>query len=457
MERISNTNELNNLWKKVLEVTSEKVNERRVYDAFFKDTYIFSVDSNKMVISCPNSLSSTLISQKYSVMLSDIVTSISGTNYEMIFETEEALLDKNKTETKVEKTPFFPNNYLESLYTFDNFVIGPTNREAQSAALIVASNPGDFYNPLFIYSQSGLGKTHLLNAIGNYIREKLPLKKILFCSSQDFVDEYIKYVSGEKKEDDLKVFILGFDVFLVDDIQLLQNKTKTEEFFFAVFESFIRQGKQIVITCDRLPSELSGLSDRLVTRFLRGLTVEIQKPTTDLCLEILRKKIDNSTYNVKAFDDDVLYFIADSFKDSIRSLEGALNRLVFYCTINHLDHIDIDVTQDALSTLIDTKTNKNKISIQRILNVVATYYGINSSQITGKIKTKDIVFARQIAIYLIRTMLDTPYTKIGEVFGNRDHATIMYSYNKVEGMLKKDKEIPGVINKLKTKISSNKS
>lgn len=289
---LSSVSEVNLLWKRILEKIRVTLNEDRVYDAFFKDTYIFKIDNDKMIISCANTLSVNILQTKYNDTLLDIVNNVSGTNFKLVYDIEENLKkEEGKNKDLIKKPRFFENNYLEPTYNFDNYVVGSTNQEAYTAALYIASAPGTDYNPLFIYSQSGLGKTHLLNAIGNYIKERTPIKKILFCSSQEFIDEYIKYVNGEKTEDNLKDYILSFDILLIDDIQMLQNKTKTEEFFFSVFESLVKANKQIVLTCDRLPNELNGLDNRLVTRFLRGLTISIQTPTPELCEEILKKKL----------------------------------------------------------------------------------------------------------------------------------------------------------------------
>ncbi len=451
---LSSVSEVNMLRKRILEKVKATLNEDRVYDAFLKDTYIFKIDNDKMIISCANSLSTKILEDKYNDMLLDIVNNVSGTNFKLVYGLEEDLKkQENKNKDLIKKPRFFENNYLEPAYNFDNYVVGSTNQEAFTAALYITSAPGTDYNPLFIYSQSGLGKTHLLNAIGNYIKERTPIKKILFCSSQEFIDEYIKYVNGEKTEDNLKDYILSFDILLIDDIQMLQNKTKTEEFFFSVFESLVKTNKQIVLTCDRLPNELNGLDNRLVTRFLRGLTISIQTPTAELCEEILKKKIVNSGLSIENFDEEVIKFVAFNFKNSIRNLEGALNRLIFYSSINHVSHIDMDITNDALSSLIDTKKNKSKISEQKILNAVSSYYSVSVPQITGKLKTSQVATARHVAIYLIRTMLDVSFVRIGELFSNRDHATIMYSVNKIEKMLKTDDKMLTVINKLKKQLS----
>ena len=443
---------LEKTWQRVLDSAKEELKDPRLFDAFFKDTYIYKVEGDKLIISCANSLSANLLKLKYVDFLKDIVYRETQTNFDLEFDLDSDLKDPDDNTKIVKKPTFFPNNFLEPNYTFDNYVIGPSNSEAAKASLIVAATPGKLYNPLFMYSQSGLGKTHLLNAIGNYCKEKDPLTRVLYCSSQEFIDEYIKYVSGDKNEDNLKEFILSFDILLVDDVQMLQDKTKTEEFFFSIFETLIRQNKQIVLTCDRLPEELNGLDRRLVTRFLKGLTISIQPPSVELCEDILKMKIENIGLKKETIDEDVIHFIASKFKSSIRNLEGALNRLIFYSSINHCEQITMDVAEDALSALIDTKRSKTKVSSSKILNAVSSYYSISVSQLTGKIKTAQIVNARHIAIYLIRQMLDMPLKQIGEIFSNRDHTTIMHSINKVEKMLKTNKDLNIVINNLKKQI-----
>ena len=450
--------EINMLWKKVLKVVSEQLGDKRAFDAFFKDTYIYSLEDDRIVIGCDSSLSTSVLENRYKDLISEALLTTKNQVFKISFLSQDQITDSKENfsfQNNVKKVPFFKNNRLDPHYNFENYVVGVSNKEATQASLIVAKNCGTLYNPLFIYSQSGLGKTHLLNAIGNYIKENNPNLKVLFCSSQEFIDEYIKYVSGDKSDENLKDFITSFDALLIDDIQMLQDKSKTEEFFFSIFEIMIKRNKQIVLTCDRLPNELNGLDKRLVTRFLKGLTVSIQQPSTELCENILKKKIESTELSKIKIDDEVISFIASKFKNSIRDLEGALIRLNFYTTINQTKHIDMSFAQEALSTLIDTKPKRNKISIQKILNVVSSYYSITVSQLIGKNKTAKIVNARHVAIYLIRSELDVPFKQIGEQFSNRDHATIIYSVNKVEELLKTDKQMSIVINDLKKQIRSS--
>ncbi len=453
-----NTNTLSEtttLWNRVLNVLSDKINDSRIFDAFFKDTYIYSINSKEMIVACNSSLTCTILHDKYKEMVDKTVDDLTGTDFEITFANSADLKNQKPSEIIQQSKPkFMQNCELSPNYTFDNFVVGPSNKEASQASLIVASNPGQLYNPLFIYSQSGLGKTHLLNAIGNYIKEQRPASKILFCSSQTFFEEYQQSIHNQSDSDAFREYIKSFDVLLVDDIQFFQNKKSTEEFFFNIFEHIKANKKQLVLTSDRSPSELRELDPRLQTRFASGLQISILKPTTEMCEDILKKKIEATGLSLSMFDNEVLFLLADKFKNSIRDLEGALNRLLFYANMNHADHIDLAIAIEALQSLIDVGNSKSKVSIQKILNVVASYYNLSVSQITGKIKTGQIVNARHISIYLIRNILDIPLKQIGEAFSNRDHTTIMHSLDKVEQMLKTDRQTKVVIDELKKRIET---
>lgn len=453
-----NTNtlsEITALWKRVLDALSQKINDSRIFNAFFKDTYIYSINSKEIIVACNSSLTATILHDKYKDLVDKTVYELTGTDFDVTFINEEDLKSKDIDKIISQNKPkFLQNCELSPNYTFDNFVVGPSNKEASQASLIVASNLGQLYNPLFLYSQSGLGKTHLLNAIGNYIREQNPTTKILYCSSQTLFEEYQQSIHNQADSEAFREYIKSFDILLVDDIQFFQNKKSTEEFFFNVFEHMRNNKKQLVLTSDRSPSELRELDPRLQTRFASGLQISILKPTTDMCKDILKKKIEATGLSLSMFSDDVIYLLADKFKNSIRDLEGALNRLLFYANMNHADYIDLEIAIDALQSLIDIGDSKSKVSVQKILNVTASYYNLSVSQITGKIKTSQIVNARHIAIYLIRNLLDISLKQIGETFSNRDHTTIMHSINKVEEMLKTNNQTKVAIDELKKRISS---
>lgn len=442
------------LWNNILALVS-KENEKTIYDAFFRNTSIYKVDGSKIFILCESKLAKEILRDRFANYLSQKINQATSSNYTPIFVTQDDLKDKQKfVDSSTEEPSYFKNSIIDPNYTFDNFVVGPSNSEAQKAALYTATAPGGIYQTLFIYGGSGLGKTHLLSAIGNYIKNTTPEKKVLYFSSQDFLNEYLDFVSGDTRREQLYKFLKSFDILLIDDIQMLKDKKKTQEFFFNIYEDFRQNHKQICFTSDRLPGELEGIDQRILTRFTSGLSVSITKPDTDTCVQILKTKIVASGSDLSTYDEDVLFFMADKFKDSVRSLEGALIRLNFYASINKAEHIDLKLCMEALQSMVDVSDAKSKVTEQKILNAVSSYYSLSVSQITGKIKSGNIVNARHVAIYLFRDLLNLPLKKIGAVFSGRDHTTIMHSVEKIDKMLKTDVQTQTAIKELKKRISS---
>ena len=450
---INTLNDMSVLWQKVLHELSKEI-DKTICDSFLNESYIHSIEGDKILVSCNSNLAATILSQQYSDLVNEVVNNITGTNFKVIFINHEELKDNSISEIESRNNRvFFKGCSIDPSFTFDNFVTGPSNKEATQASLFVASAPGKCYNPLFIYGGSGLGKTHLLNAISNFLKERNPSLKILYVTAQDFFYQYVDYVKGQDKNEELSKYIKDHDILLVDDIQMLRGKDKTLEFFFNIFQHFIQNKKQIILTSDKTPNELSGVDARLVSRFMDGLTVQINKPTQEMCENILKKKIVGANLSVDDFDNDVISFMAQKFTSSVRELNGALNRIIFIKNIRHTTRVDLDLAYEALGDLISVKDVQNTINEQKILNCVALYYNLSVSQITGKLKTGQIVIARHIAIYLIRNMLDVSLNKIGQIFSNRDHTTIMHSISAVDKMLKTDPETKNVIDALKAKIS----
>ena len=442
------------LWNNILALVS-KENDKTIFDAFFRNTSIYKVDGSKIFILCESKLGKEILRDRFANYLSQKINQATSSNYTPIFVTQDDLKDKQKfVDSSTEEPSYFKNSIIDPNYTFDNFVVGPSNSEAQKAALYTATAPGGIYQTLFIYGGSGLGKTHLLSAIGNYIKNTLPEKKVLYFSSQDFLNEYLDFVSGDTRREQLYKFLKSFDVLLIDDIQMLKDKKKTQEFFFNIYEDFRQNHKQICFTSDRLPGELEGIDQRILTRFTSGLSVSITKPDTETCVQILKTKIVASGSDLSTYDDDVLFFMADKFKDSVRSLEGALIRLNFYASINKAEHIDLKLCTEALQSMVDVSDANSKVTEQKILNAVSSYYSLSVSQITGKIKSGNIVNARHVAIYLFRDLLNLPLKKIGAVFSGRDHTTIMHSVEKIDKTLKTDVQTQTAIAELKKRISS---
>ncbi len=451
---ISSISELTRLWDQVLKRIEEQLNEKQLFDSFFAGSYIDDVNGNTITVVTSTVLAASLLKTKYYDVIKDIVNNITESNYELNFITADQITKEKENQPVIKKQNYFPDAVINKNLTFDNFVVGNFNREASQAALLIASKPGKMFNPLFIHSQSGLGKTHLLHAIGNYIiKEGNPHAKILYITAQGLVEEYIKYVRGEKEDQSLQEYVKAFDVLLLDDVQFLADKVKTEETFFYIYNYMINNGKQVVITSDRHPNELKNLEERLVTRFNQGLVVKIDDPDQNTCVEILRKKIVANGLDLDNFDDNVLYFFADKFSKNVRELEGALNRLVFYTvSIKQSSRITMDIAAEAVQSLVGGKEKVAQLNEQKIINVVADYYNLTSSQLTGKIRTGQIALARHIAMYLIRNTLDVSLKKIGDMFGGKDHTTVMSAITKVDKELKTSEELKTAIAELQKRL-----
>ena len=365
-----------------------------------------------------------------------------------------------------EKKSSVPKNYFKSDFlsrkidpnqTFADFVVGRSNAQAQVAAMTCASNLGVIFNPLFIYGNPGLGKTHLLNAIGNQVKSLYPEKKIGFVSGLEFVDN-VKKASQENRFDELKEVFQDLDLLLIDDIQNIAGKDKTNELFFTIYNELINNKKQICVTSDRTPSEIRGLSDRIISRFNQGLNVNIEAPEYETSINILKMKIANYPgYNkssIDDIDDDVFSYLATNFSQDVRSLEGAVNRLLFYSAmfpnLEEGNRITLKLAVEAFKDQI--KAGKNELAISTVRKAVCDYYNLTKQQITSANRTKSISNARQIAMYLCRKLLDATYDDIGQEFGGRDHSTVMSSIASVEKKIKTDPLYLKAINEIESRI-----
>ena len=453
---LGSISEITQLWGRVLKKVEIKLNEKQLFDSFFANSYIYEIRDSVLVIVVNSKVAATLLETRYKSLLQEAVYEVTESNFSFEFVLQSDV--SNDSYIPVQQAPkanvYFKDSVINKDLTFDNFVVGDFNREASQAALFVASNPGKMFNPLFIYSHSGLGKTHLLHAIGNYVMNvSKPGSKVLYINSNDFIEEYVKYVKGDRSLESLKDFIVSHDVLLFDDIQTLSDKIKTQEFFFIIFSKMKDLNKHIVITSDKQPTEIKDLEERLITRFSQGLTVEIKEPDQNTCVEILKQKIEARNLNIENFDPSVLYFFSEKFSSNVRELEGALNRLIFYViNMKQTTHITMDVAAEAIQNLIGGKSIATQLNEQKIINTVADYYNLTPTQLTGKVRTGQIVLARHVAIYLIRTMLDVPLKKIGQTFGGKDHTTIASAIEKVDKMLKTDEKLVEALDQIKKKL-----
>ena len=458
---LNSVSEVAQLWDKVLKRVEAQMGDKHLFDVLFSNSFIYDIHGVKVVVVINTQLAITLIRTKYNEIVLDALTEETGENFEIEYLLKEDVdklnVQPGYTQAPEKKKQFFQNSIIKNDLTFDNFVVGDFNREAAQASLVIASNPGKMYNPLFMYSNSGLGKTHLMFAIANYVlKEKNPNAKILYMTGSDFVEEYVKFVTAEKDSETLKDFIASHDMLLFDDVQLLAGRVKTCEMFFVIYNYMVDHGKQVVFTSDRQPNELKDIDDRLLSRFMQGLVVKIDEPDQDTCVKILRKKIEESGLDINNFDENVLYFYADKFSKNVRELESALNRLIFTVTfMKKTDKITMDVAVDAVSSLVGGKQLVTQISEQKIINVVADYYNLAPSQLTGKIRTGQIALARHIAMYLIRNMVeDVSLKKIGDMFGGKDHTTVMNGISKVDKGLKTDETLREAVDTIKKRLQA---
>ena len=446
-----NLSKLSAIWEQVLQIVKDQLQDNKIYDTFFQNSKLYKVDGDTAYVSVKTKFAKELLGERYLSLIERALEETTNYNYscKITMENEIVMPIQEENITEVDHVNYESN--LNSNYTFENFVVGPSNQEAQSAALTTALEPGRFYNPLFIYGKSGIGKTHLLHAIGNYIVEKDHNKHVYYVSSAEFLDNYVNAIRASQI-DEFKESFKQNDVLLIDDIQFLSGKDKITETFFHIFNHLVTRHKQIVITSDRAPQELKKLEERLVSRFASGLSVQIQAPEYETSLEILKKKIEDQTISNKMIKEDVLSYIALKYSKDIRQLEGALNRLMFYAESfkKQSKIIDLSIAQEALRGLVVTPVQQtDTLTVEKIKMTVADYYKLSTSQLSSSVRVSNISNARHIAMYLCRTLLDTPFIKIGDEFGGRDHSTVINACEKVEKLLKTDPNFKQAVEDIK--------
>ncbi len=452
------------LWNNFLSQMKEELNSVS-YETWFAETQLYELKDGKAKIIVPMSIHKKHLRENYNDLIIEKLNKVTGTNFEVEFFLKEELNEEEILETKEKEkqepsevgVPHYDYSHtnLNPNYTFDSFIVGSSNKFAHAAALSVAENPGKMYNPLFIYGNSGLGKTHLMHAIGNYIHENTN-KKILYVTSDQFIQDFI----GINKKDEngtnfnyvefFKNKYRNVDVLIIDDIQFLGGATQTQQEFFHTFNTLYSDSKQIIISSDRSPDDLKLLEDRLRTRFCWGLTVDIYPPDFDLRMAILKKKIIAGAFE-KEIPEEVIEYIASNMGSDVRQLEGAATRLVAYSTIMGGAKIDVDLAIEALKDYIN-KGVSDKNDIHRIQKIVSEYFQISVEDIKSKKRSSNIAFPRQIAMYLCRKLTNESFPKIGTEFGGKDHSTVMHSVEKIEKEVENNKELSNIIEKLKKDI-----
>lgn len=444
--------DLSSLWQAVLDKLELTVSNVSFVMWFRPLKVVDFVDNKKLVISANSISAKNQILRNYFDKLSKAVSDIFGENIEIEVldqneEIEYVKVNGEKTKEKeieVTKNPFNPK------YTFDNFVVGKSNQFVYAAARAVAEHPGEKFNPLFIYGGVGLGKTHLLHAIGNYIKEFNPNLNVLYVTCEQFANDYIESLGSmsttkSKAVLEFRTKYRNLDVLMVDDIQFISKKTSTQEEFFHTFNELYQNNKQIIITSDRPPKDIETLADRLRSRFTCGLIQDIQSPDLETRIAILRKKCQLEKYVI---DDDVIDLIAEKINTNIREIEGMLSKVYFLATLSNKHSATMEEALEAFNGQIEEDKNEG-LSPDDIIDTVCKYFDITRQDIVGKKKSKDVVEPRMIAIYLINEILEIPLVSIGKIFGGRDHTTIMHSRDKISDELKTSHKIKSFVSEIK--------
>ena len=449
--------DLKKLWENTLNIIKGEMSEVS-FNTWIKSCEPISISSNTIKISVPNVFTQDILEKRYKDLVINSIYSACSKQYDVEFLTESEIQeansdkpsDSNEQSDKDSMSITVSDEMSSTLnpkYTFDSFVIGNSNRFAHAASLAVAESPAKAYNPLFIYGGVGLGKTHLMHAIGHYILQGNPNAKVVYVSSEKFTNELINSIKDDKNEE-FRTKYRSVDVLLIDDIQFIAGKERTQEEFFHTFNTLHDANKQILLSSDRPPKEIPTLEDRLRSRFEWGLIADIQAPDFETRMAILKKKADVEKLNVP---NEVMVYIATKIKSNIRELEGALIRIVAYSSLTNRE-ITVDLATEALKDIISNKQNKN-ITIDLIQDVIAAYFNLRVEDLKSQRRTRNIAYPRQIAMYLSRKLTDMSLPKIGEEFGGRDHTTVIHAYEKISEGLKSDESLQRTIDDITKKIT----
>ena len=443
--------ELKGLWEKTLNIIKSEMSEVS-FNTWIKSCEPISISSNTIKISVPNSFTQDILEKRYKDLVINSIEAACSKLYKIEFVIASELQDveespENNRDTMSVTVNDEMSSTLNPKYTFDSFVIGNSNRFAHAASLAVAESPAKAYNPLFIYGGVGLGKTHLMHAIGHYILQNNSNAKVVYVSSEKFTNELINAIKDDKNEEFRNKY-RNVDVLLIDDIQFIAGKERTQEEFFHTFNTLHEANKQIILSSDRPPKEIPTLEDRLRSRFEWGLIADIQAPDFETRMAILKKKADVEKLDVP---NEVMVYIATKIKSNIRELEGALIRIVAYSSLTNRD-ITVDLASEALKDIISNKQNKN-ITIDIIQDVVAAYFNLRVEDLKSQRRTRNVAYPRQIAMYLSRKLTDMSLPKIGEEFGGRDHTTVIHAYEKISESLNNDESLQHTINDITKKLT----
>lgn len=451
--------DLKDIWTQALSIIQKELSGPS-FEIWIKDTEAVAFKQNTFIIGVPNEFAKDWLESRYYDLIADTLKGIldDSIKIKLVITSDIDLLEPEKTreneivepqsftKEKLELGEEASNTFLNPKYNFETFVVGNSNRFAHAASLAVAEAPAKAYNPLFIYGGVGLGKTHLMHAIGQYILDQNPRARVLYISSEKFTNELINSIRDDKTEQFRNKY-RNIDILLIDDIQFLAGKERTQEEFFHTFNALHEADKQIIISSDRPPKDIPTLEDRLRSRFEWGLITDIQPPDLETRIAILRKKAKLEKLEVP---NDVMHFIANKIPSNIRELEGALIRVMAFSSLTNRP-ITPELALDALKDIIPNSRPK-QINIQLIQEIVSKYYGLNVDELKAKKRTRSVAYPRQIAMFLARELTDLSLPKIGEEFGGRDHTTVIHAHDKIASDIKKDKEVKIIIESLKEDI-----
>jgi chromosomal replication initiator protein len=438
--------------------------EHEITDVSFKTWLlplkVYSVNGEKVIVTVPDVEFLGYIRKKYGFLLKITIEEVTGFECSVDFVVENQLPKEaasapagntliTNTINPVSQSAIITAN-LNPKYIFDTFVVGANNNLAHAASLAVAESPGEIYNPLFIYGGVGLGKTHLMHSIGHFILKNNPAAKVLYVTSEKFTNELIDAIRNKNNfsPTEFREKYRNNDVLLIDDIQFIIGKESTQEEFFHTFNALYEAKKQIIISSDKPPKEIETLEERLRSRFEWGLTVDIQSPDYETRMAILRKKEEMEGYNI---DNEVIKYIATNIKSNIRELEGALTKIVALSRLDNKE-ITVELAEEALKDII-SPNDKREVTPELVIQVVADHYGITPLDISSQKRNKEIVYPRQIVMYLCREMVGTPLQMIGKYLGGRDHTTIIHGIDKITAEMNKNDTLNNTIEILKKKIS----
>ena len=452
--------QLNNLWEQALNIIKGEISEIS-FNTWIKSCTPISISDNILKLSVPNEFTKGILDTRYKDLLIQALKIVTSRKFKIEFYLESDLEEEKENEEKQKEEKKENTNdvdgsivvsdemsaTLNPKYTFQSFVIGNSNRFAHAASLAVAESPAKAYNPLFIYGGVGLGKTHLMHAIGHYILQENPKAKVVYVSSEKFTNELINAIKDDKNEEFRNKY-RKVDVLLIDDIQFIAGKERTQEEFFHTFNALHEENKQIILSSDRPPKEIPTLEDRLRSRFEWGLIADIQPPDFETRMAILKKKADVEGLNVP---NEVMVYIATKIKSNIRELEGALIRIIAYSSLTNR-YVSVDLASEALKDIISNKESA-PVTVKTIQESVANYYNLRIEDLKSQRRTRNIAYPRQIAMYLSRKLTDMSLPKIGEEFGGRDHTTVIHAYEKISENLKTDEGLQSMINDITKKLT----